>query len=333
MRFGLTRERAGRRRAAAATGVLLLFGTMIAPGADRQPLPAMPADHPPPGNAASKPPPRLPPDTVLARVDSDTITAADLDAAISGLSVQDRFEYNSRDAVRDLVEALIDRRLMARAARDAGMDQDAPANAPPPAARGEAAAVERPEQALAEAWLARELDRLPAPTEKEITAYYRDRAAEFTVPARVRVTRVIAGTNDAATRLRDELSRGASPDELRERHGAEIRSVEMLWLQDTPKKPELVAIALGLRSGEVSPVVPVAAGFAVLRAEETVAARLRPLADVRGGIAATLAEAARQQATQDMRKRLRSGAKISILEGPLMSYYPPLPGPDPGPVR
>ena len=286
---------------------------------------AMPPDHPLFVKPGTAPRPRLAPETVVARIDDDTITAGDLDTAINALSAPDRFEYTSPEAVRDLVEALIDRRLMARAARAAGLDEQM--------AAGEQRAQEISEDALAEAWLAREARRLAPPGETEIARYYRDHAAEFTVPARVRVTRVVAATKANAEPLRAALARGASVTALRERYGGQILSAESLWLQDTPKRPELVAMALGLKPGEVSAVLAVASGFTVLRAEETVAARLRPLPEVRDGIATRLSAAAHQEAREAMRNRLRSGARISVLDEALMSYSPPFPGPPPGAIR
>lgn len=285
-----------------------LVAALAAPArAADESTPAMPADHPP----MSPPAPRVSPATVLARVGQITVTAGDADDAIAGYGARERFEFAARDALRDLVEGLIDRKLMAQAARAAGMDDPGSPLS---------------ERALAETWLERELARIPPPNEAAIVAYYRENPAEFRVPRRVRVTRGVARTTAAAASLRDELSRGTSVEELRRTEIAGAGSIETLWLQDAAKKPALVAAALELKKGEVSAPLPVETGYAVLRAEELAPAAARPLEDVRAGIAARLESAAREQAMTDIRARLRRNVQIVIDDAALTSYSPPPPG-------
>ncbi len=288
--------------------------------------PVMPADHPSWMKAGTPPAaPRLAPDTVLARIDGETITAGELDATIGAMRGPDRYESRSPEVVRELLDALIDRRLMARAASAAGMK--------PKAAPADSPASEPTEEALAEAWLARELATVQRPGEQDIERYYREHAGAFTLPARVQVTRVVAATAEAAARAREELLRGATVDTLRTDANPGLRHVETLWLQDTPKKSQLVAVALELQKAEVSPVVAVATGFAVLRAEQTEAARPRPLTEVRAGIVAGLEAAARQRTEAELRQRLRAAARVTIDEAALRSYLPPPVTTESGPAR
>lgn len=281
-----------------------------AAAAEDQSAVAIPADHPPLVAVAVQRASRLPADTVVARVDDALITAGDLDAVIYAPGVPERAELLTPDGLRELVEALVDRKLMARAARAAGL---APAAAP-----GETAT----EQDLAEAWLLREIGAIEPPTEQAIERYYRDNAAKFTVPTRVRVMRVLTDSAEAAMLARDLLASGAGAQELRAQGGEGILGITDLWLQDAPKRTDLVAVALALPPGVVGPALPVPGGFVVLRAEERAAAALRPLDEVRTGIIASLDDAARVQALADTRQRLRSKARIRVEEAALMSYLP-----------
>lgn len=265
--------------------------------------PELPADHPKLAAPAS-PGKRLAPGTVLARVDDATITAGDLDATIASMPAPDRFEFAAPEALRDLVEGMIDRELMARAARR-----------------------EKLEPATADAWLARELGKVPAPAPAAIERYYREHPAEFTTPKRVRVTRAVARTAAAASRLREDLARGAKAEALRTAHAADIASLEEgLWLQDAPKKTDLLVAALALKAGETSAVLPVDTGFVVMRAEETRPAAARPLAEVSAGIAASLDAVAREKALEQARRQLRAGPRIEVMDAALLSYSPPPPG-------
>lgn len=287
-----------------------MIGLVAAAAAEERGAVAMPPDHPPRAAVPAQRAARVAADTVVARVDDAVITAGDLDTVIFAPGVPERAEFLTPDGLRDLVEALIDRKLMARAARAAGL---APAAAP-----GETAT----EQDLAEGWLLREIGAIEPPTGQTIERYYRDNAAQFTVPARVRVTRVLTESAEAALRARELLVSGAPAQVLRAQGGEGILGVTDLWLQDAPKRSDLVAVALALPPGVVGPAIPVPAGFVVLRAEERAAAQLRPLDEVRLGIIASLEDAARVQALADTRQRLRSKARIRIEEAALMSYLP-----------
>ena len=113
------------------------------------------------------------------------------------------------ETVRDLVESLVDRRLMARrrARRDSIVIRRSGAARQPTDGAPRRGARRR----VAEA----ELAKLPAPAKRRSPGYYREHAAEFTAPGAFVVTRVVTATEKAAERVRGELARGASEDEAR----------------------------------------------------------------------------------------------------------------------
>jgi len=305
--------RPGRCRAASLARTLLAVGLLaaglVAACGGKQPepavtsvLPAMPADHPPLA-AAGTPADRLPPDAVLATVAGAAVTAADLDAAIAAMPGPERLEYTAPEMVRDLVEALVDRRLMAAEATAARLTSDPS------------------EQGLAAAWRAAELARVVPPTDAEIASYYSEHGAEFMEPARVLVTRATAASLDAAGALRAELERGTAAPDLTAGDAGQV------WLQDAEKVPEPTALALALREGEVSRAIAIPGGFLVMRADELRPARQRPLDEVRAGIQSSLEEARRQALVADWRERLRKGVSIKIDESVVASYAAPVQDP------
>lgn len=305
----------------AACAVAILAGSLLAgcsgPAPPAPATPTLPADHPPLGEPAP-PASRLPSSTILATAGGETVSVGDVEAALARMPNADRLGYTTPAAVRELVETLMDRRLMARAARAEGLDHD-PATramlaAPPPGMNAD--------QVLAEAWLERELAKGPAPGEAGIERYYRGHPAEFSEPARVRVTRVIAADEATAAGLRERLARGETLAALRGRNG--VRSAGDLWLQGVPDAPATTAAALALKPGEVSTVLPVGAGFMVMRAEEVVAPRLRPLAEVRAGIAAGLDSQRRQDFLAGLRGRLRQGVAVKV-DAAAVSSFPASP--------
>ncbi len=285
---------------------------------------ALPSDHPP-LDAMTTPAARLPAGTVLATIGTASVTAGDVDAALAGMSNADRLGYVTPEAVRELVEVLADRRLMVRTARAAGLDRDPAVSAmlaAPPAGTSQ-------DQILADAWLAGELARTSTPAPAEVERHYREHPLEFTEPARVRVTRVTTSSAATAAALRNLLARGTTVGDLRT--DSRVRSVEGLWLYDTPKAPATTVAALRLDPGAVSGVLPVADTFIVMRAEEKAPARRRPLGEVRAGIAAGLESQRRQAAFADLRGRLRKGVTVVVDTAAVSAYVAPQ-APDPVPT-
>ena len=290
-----------------AVAVLMAMPTVAAPAAD-------PAGTSPHGAPAPAP---VPIETIIARFGGETITAADLDAAIRTVPGAERLEYTTAEPLRELTQALVDRRLMARAARQAGLHQDPAKKAQLEQPDGRAPL---PEQVLAETYLQRELDKVPAPTTAQIEGYYREHAAEFTVPVRARVIRVVAATEAAAERLRGELARGATLQQIRDTDPAHIVQLDEVWIQDRPKKNQVEIQALRLKPGAASPVFQANAGFMTLRVEEMAPAKPRPLVEVREGIDARLREDGRQAAALRVRAELRKGVTVTLDEPALMAY-------------
>ena len=103
---------------------------------DREAPTGLPADHPPIVAAGTEAPRHLAPDTVMARVGAEVVTAGEVDAAINAVAGPERLEYRSPAPLRDMVEALVDRKLMAQAARAAGMSCAFPATALRPISTG-----------------------------------------------------------------------------------------------------------------------------------------------------------------------------------------------------
>jgi hypothetical protein len=274
---------------------------------------SMPADHPPVGTQAA-PISRLPPDTVMARVGKTVVTAAEVTDALAVMPGADRLEYTTPAMIRELVESLVDRRLMAAAARSEGLDED-------PVVKemlsGPAAAGPGDDPVLAGAWLERELAKAPEPGDGDVTRYYDAHREEFTAPARVRITRIVVKDEATARVAKAELWRGARLSAI---NAAGKFTAEELWLQGTTPGDAFVAAALALGSGEVSAPLAVPGGFAVIRAEERHAPELRPLADVRGGIEVTLQDSARQSAAASLRERLRKGVDVTIVDGAVETY-------------
>ncbi len=161
----------------ACLGSLLL---LAACGGKDEPKPAAPAATAPPATATVAPSatplqPKLPPATVLAKAGSAEITAGDVIAALDAMPAPERLLYAETAALRDLVERLADRPLMAAAARASALDQD------PVMKEMLAQPIEgvSTEQMLGEVWLETELAGVAPLAPDAVEQYYAANTAEF----------------------------------------------------------------------------------------------------------------------------------------------------------
>ncbi len=255
-------------------------------------------------------------DRLIAQVGDEIITVAYLERAIRSTPRPDQFEYVSAPQVRELVETLIDRKLMAIEARAIGLD------ASEELADKLAASGEDPfqqERILAQAYLDIRLADAGVVSDEAIERYYSTHAEEFIVPERVRITRVILPTEVAAAHISDLLRQGLTAEVIKAQSDGSIQA-GVLWLQRHGEPGPLEEHAFALQAGEISDEVPVAAGIALIRVEERMAEDIRPLAEVRSGIVERLAQNLRSEELNAIRARLRRGAEILLDEKVLDAY-------------
>jgi hypothetical protein len=125
---------------------------------------------------------------VLVRIGKTTITVADYAAALQGMDEFDRVRYSAPARRRELLDEMIDVRLLADEARDRGYDKDP-------------IAQEEVRQILRDAVLRKARDTAPAPNdipEGEVRAYFDAHKADFHDPERRRVSAIVLGSDAAA---------------------------------------------------------------------------------------------------------------------------------------
>ncbi len=255
---------------------------------------------------------------VVARYEGGDVTAEDLRRESSRLPPALRTSFETEFGRRELVNALVDKRLLVQEADRRGLRGD------PEIGRQ---VRELEERLTVQALLAAEEKALGPPAEAELRAWYDGHRSELAQPERVRVSRVLAAAGSTATpaeraaaRLRAErfLSRlhkgepfatvaaaGSGAEKARQgdlgliaRGGADVRL-------------EHAAFALA-RPGDLSPVVECDEGFAVLRLVERREARVPPFEEVRGEVANRLEPKRKRKAFDDLIERLRKKAKVHV---------------------
>jgi peptidyl-prolyl cis-trans isomerase C len=307
----------------AAVAVVALVAPVLAAGCRKETPAASTGDAgPAPAGAASAD------QRVLARVGTTTITVADYVAALQDMDEFDRVRYMAPARRRELLDEMIDIKLLADEARDRGYDKD-------PIAQQETREI------LRDAVLRKARDTAPAPNdipEGEVRAYFDAHRADFHDPERRRAGAIVLASESAATAALASALK-ASPVEWGEL--VRSKSVDPQAKADVPvdlagdlgfvsppgdprgtndRIPDEVRAAV-FEAGKVGDVVPrvVPSGhqYYVVKYEGRSDAHDRSFQDAERSVRVKLAQDKRRAAEDALIEQLRKQYPVSVDEGAL----------------
>jgi len=252
----------------------------------------------------------------LARVGGRTITQKDVDDAMQQIPQSRAREFEGARGKLRIIELLVDRQLMLKAAADAGLDR-------------EPEFVRQTQQfrdgLLLQGYQRRMIEALPKPTDVQLRQYYDDHAAEFTTPARINASWIKVATKAAADRARHRIvERGENfADVAREVSiDTETRADGGLLGYFNPTgyirsigadKPEFAARVFELEPDDVSEVFAWDGGFAFVKVHEKTSERQEPFERAVDRIRARLTPSFNDSLLQANLSDLRSKYKPQIL--------------------
>lgn len=256
---------------------------------------------------------------VAARFEGGTVTVEELRREAARLPPVLRARFETPAGQRDLANALIDKRLLAQEARRRKLHED-------PEVRRQ---VEDLEEKLAvQALLAEEERRAGPPAEAELRAAFQDSPADHTQPARVQLRRILAevapgaspsaqqAARQRAERLANRLKAGEAPAKVAaDGDGPERGAGGDLGLlvegrdQDAAQAKAVAALTA---SGQWSPVVRTAQGYALLQLLERRPGRVMTFEESRAEIGNRLAPQRQRKRFDELLARLRTGAQVRL---------------------
>lgn len=241
-------------------GSALALGSMAALAEDAA-APAADAAATPAADAAAPAAPAQPtPDTVLATVGGSTITEADLNYVAEDL--QQQLQSVPQDQQRAfLLSVLIDMRLMAKAAKDAGLDKSA---------EYKARLTYLEDRTLRREFFSKNI--ASAVTEDAVKAAYDKYVAEYKPVEEVHARHILVATEEEAEAVKADLDAGKpfeveamakTTDPSGKQNGGDLG-----FFQKGQMVPEFEQAAFAMQPGQVSDPVKSQFGWHIIKVEE-----------------------------------------------------------------
>jgi len=256
---------------------------------------------------------------VLARIDGQVITAAELQRRLDSLDAYGKARFSTPEQKRKFLENLVRFEELAHEAQSRGYERDPE--------------VQRAlKQQMVSSLLDRELDSKLRPedvSDAEVERYYREHLGEFRRPEEVRVSQIFtvdqakADKAAAATRaLAGETDKGFRKlvDELSEDDDSKGRGGDLTFFdRNTTLYPRpLVEAAFALKeTGEVSPPVHTERGYHVLVLTQRRPSFTRALPEAAREIRKQLLAERRAKKVEEMVAETRKHVKVEIYEDKL----------------
>lgn len=243
---------------------------------------------------------------MVAKVEGETIGASELDQAVSRLG--ELSESQHAEARSKLLQALIDQRLVAEAARKAGLDKE------PEVALAMAQASR---EALTEAYAERLTKDVAAPTDAEIADYYAQHPELFSQRRIYRVQELELQVDAArAAEVEEALKTSQSLGDFVawvRAQGIEGKTATIVRPAEQIPAPLLARLAQ-MRDGQVT-LIPARPGYVVIH--QLVESQLQSVTQeqARQAIERALRAQKRKDQLEAEVKKLREAAKIEYAEG------------------
>ena len=336
------------------THLLALALAVVACGGAPEPAPASvtpaTADPSAPPDAVAPVPDVLP--DVVARVNGEDVTSAQLDEAVGRIEAQIGGPLPPEErshVVREILDQLIAFRLLTQAADASGLalpDSEldaelalvqnqfpsAEAFATALAAQGttlEEFRAETRRQILVEQLVEQTIADQIAVTPEQVTAFYQDNPDQFRAGAQVRARHILISVPEAGTAEARAEARGRAEDVLAQvqaggdfealagEHsddpGSAVAGGDLGYFGQGDMVPTFDEAAFSLAPGETSGLVESQFGFHIIRVVDRQAERMLPLDDVRPQLEQYLLGQNQQTATQAYIDALRAQGTVEIL--------------------
>jgi peptidyl-prolyl cis-trans isomerase C len=256
----------------------------------------------------------------VARVGDEIITGQDIENILSQVPPQYRARFTTSQGRREVVDNLVDMKMLAWEARKRGLDKQE--------------AVQLKIGFFVEQVLAKELENQlkgsVSVSDKDIEQFYQEHLDRYVTPERIRARHILVGSPELAGDLLRQLENGGDFKELAKKHSScpsASKGGDLGWFGQGKMDPAFEKAAFALNKGELGGVVKSASGYHVIRLDDRREAKTRSLEQVKNSIERTLQKERADREIDDLKQSVRQRAKVTVNDEYFRKFdAPSLPG-------
>ncbi|MEN6474359.1 MAG: peptidylprolyl isomerase [Syntrophaceae bacterium] len=244
---------------------------------------------------------------IVAQIGDAKIMDKDIDAILSQIPEPYRARYSTPEAKREIVDRMVEVRMMAMEARKRKID-------------------ERPETKLkleyiVDQILAKDLEDSTVDAiqigDADITKYYNDNKEKFSVGPRVKVRHILVEKEDEAKAILAQLKKGADFAALakaKSKCPSAARGGELGWITKGRMDPEFEKAAFALKKGEMSGVVKSSFGYHIILCEDKEEAKEKPMDEIKPMVERQIKRERREEAVNKLKEEVKKAFPVTINE-------------------
>jgi peptidyl-prolyl cis-trans isomerase C len=207
---------------------------------------------------------------VVAQVGSEKITAADIEEIISHIPPQYRSRYSSQQGRREIVDGLVQIKMLAYEAKNRGLDKKE--------------SVRMKIAYLTDQTLAKELEadmrKSYKVSDSDIDKYYKDHQEKYVSPERIKASHILVDDQAQANTILQQIRKGGNFEALAKQYSKDSSAAkggDLGWFAKGRMDPAFEKAAFALKKGEVSGVVKTPFGYHIIKVEDRREASTRPM--------------------------------------------------------
>jgi peptidyl-prolyl cis-trans isomerase C len=252
---------------------------------------------------------------VLAKISGDPIRAREIEELRERVPAHQRSQYEGARGTLRLLNQLVDRDLLVKAAVDAGLEKD-------PEVAKQMEEIRR--SLLLQYYQKKLVDALPKPSDEDIRKYFDEHPEEFEIPARVNASWIKCATKADAEKARRRIivkgedfgtvAREVSIDRASARDGGLLGYFNPTgYIRSVGPDTAFARKAFELEAGDIGEVFQYQDGWAFIKIHEKTTERAEPFERAQDRIRGRLTPGFTEELLQQELARLRSKYKVEIM--------------------
>jgi peptidyl-prolyl cis-trans isomerase C len=242
---------------------------------------------------------------VVAQIGDEKITEEDIEEIISHIPAQYRSKYSSPQGRSEIVEGLVEMKMLAWEARRRGIDKQDD--------------VQLKIGYIIDQTLAKELEnglkKSVKADDADIEEYYREHLDKYVTPERVKARHILVDKQDRAGALLEQIRKGADFQELARKNSicpSAEKGGDLGWFGRGKMDPEFEKTAFALKKGETSGVVKSSFGYHIIRLEDRKDSKTKTLDQVKKSIERALQKERIDKEVADLKEGIRKQANVMV---------------------